>query len=322
VTSFFHYCFSALRACARALQLRSKSPSLISKFIVAVAFLPVLTLISILLRIYTAYVGPFRAEIATQWGERFVCTLPDSVQFWIYLLGIWEPDITALVRRALAPGDTFVDVGAHAGYFTVLASGLVEESGRVVAVEPCPRNFAALTANLEIEKSRRNVRVVNMAAAATRGTVSLYSRSDWAADRATTMARGQFALESQVESAPLDEILTPDEVRSFRMMKIDVEGTELDVIAGLKSILPICRPDVEFIIELTPGWWPGENKSIMRALQPFVEAGFRPYLVDNFYRPWRYLWAASTQPARPLGSPVLVMEQYVVVLSRRDTLEI
>jgi FkbM family methyltransferase len=319
---FFHSCFSALRACTGALRLHGKTPTPFAKLVVATLFLPVLTVISILFRIYTAYIGPYRVEVLTQWGERFVCTLPDSVQFWIYLLGIWEPDITAFVRRSLSAGDTFVDVGAHAGYFTVLASSLAGETGRVVAVEPCPRNFAALTANLELEKARRNVRPVNMAAGATRGTVGLYSRSDWAADRATTMPTRLFAVESRVEAAPLEEILTPDEIRNVRVMKIDVEGTELEVIAGMKSILRNCRADAEFIIELTPRWWPGEDKSVLHALQPFFDAGFHAYHIDNFYRPWRYLWAAATRPARRVGARLPAMEQYVMVLSRREAKEL
>jgi len=318
IATLFHSGFSVLRASARALQLRSKSPSGISKLTVALLFLPVLTVISILFRVYTAYIGPFRAEVATQWGERFICTLPDSVQFWIYLLGIWEPDITAFVRRNLSQGDTFIDVGAHAGYFTVLASSRVGATGRVLAIEPCPRNFAALTANLEVEASKRNVRAVNIAATATRGTIGLYSRGDWAADRATTMARGQFTLESRVDAAPLTEILTPDEVRSVRIMKIDVEGTELDVIEGLKGVLANCRQDAEFIVELTPQWWPNKDLGVLPALRPFFDNGFHAYHIDNFYRPWRYLWAASTHPARRVRGPLPPMEQYVMVLSRRD----
>jgi FkbM family methyltransferase len=240
----------------------------------------------------------------------------------VYLLGIWEPDITAYVRRQLSEGDTFVDVGAHVGYFTVMASGLVGKKGRVVSIEPCPPNLAALRANLELDNRGDNVRVLPMAASRKPGTLDLYSGRPWASDRATTMANLNYPLAARVEAAPLDDILVPEEVRSARLIKIDVEGGELDVIAGMSRLIAGCRQDAEFIIELTPGWWTGPDKSLEHALQSFLNAGFFPYQIDNFYQPWRYLWAASTHPPRRIRSQWPPMKQYVVVLSRRDVEEL
>lgn len=196
---------SLLRTCARGLRLRSPSPPWIGKVLVSIMFVPLLTLLGVLLRIYTSRIGPFQADVVTAWGARWTCRLSDHIQFWIYLLGIWEPDITAFVRRRLAPGDTFVDVGAHVGYYTVLASGLVGESGRVVAVEPSPRNFGLLTANLALDNRRRNVRAVNMAAASQRGTVDIWGGLTWGSDLTTTQARRGFRLEARVPAEPLGD---------------------------------------------------------------------------------------------------------------------
>ena len=60
----------------------------------------------------------------------------------------WEADVSGFIRRRLAAGMTFVDVGAHVGYFSVLASRIVGETGQVFAVEVEPRNLELLRANL------------------------------------------------------------------------------------------------------------------------------------------------------------------------------
>jgi hypothetical protein len=53
----------------------------------------------------------------------------------IYWFGTWEPPLSEWIRRALRPGDVFVDVGANVGYFTMLAARAVAPGGLVVAVE-------------------------------------------------------------------------------------------------------------------------------------------------------------------------------------------
>ena len=62
--------------------------------------------------------------------------------------GLWEPRETALIRGQLGPGDTFIDVGANFGYYTVIASKLVGEPGQVTAFEPDPVSFRLLGRNV------------------------------------------------------------------------------------------------------------------------------------------------------------------------------
>src|SRR5207244_8912252 len=86
--------------------------------------------------------------------------------------GTWEPDESALIDRKLGAGMTAVDLGAHVGYLTIRAARAVGATGRVIAVEPAPLNFALLNANL-----RRNgfANVLTIPAAAWRksGTARL-----------------------------------------------------------------------------------------------------------------------------------------------------
>src|SRR4030042_2427827 len=83
----------------------------------------------------------------------------------------YEPWETSIVKRELKPGHVFVDVGAHIGYYTVLASGLVGPGGHVHAFEPAPENYAVLLKNVA---SLINVTSYRMAASLRAGQADFY----------------------------------------------------------------------------------------------------------------------------------------------------
>src|SRR6266545_4932566 len=68
-------------------------------------------------------------------GVRLLVETDDLIQGYIYLFGVWEPNITDWIRRTLLPGDTFVDVGSNIGYYSTLAARLVGSAGSVVAID-------------------------------------------------------------------------------------------------------------------------------------------------------------------------------------------
>src|SRR5438034_4170766 len=109
--------------------------------------------------------GRFRSTSAeTFWTGRFEAVLPESVSTHIWRYGFFEDDVCLFLLRTLAPGMVFVDVGAHFGFFTLLASELVGEAGRVVALEPMPRTFTQLSRNTSHNASWTNITPVNAAA--------------------------------------------------------------------------------------------------------------------------------------------------------------
>src|SRR2546426_1213516 len=78
----------------------------------------------------------------------------EMLQQFIYYFGVWEPHLTRWIAQRLAPGDTFVDVGANIGYFSLLASKVVRDSGTVVAIEPSPSIFSRMQSNLARNHAR------------------------------------------------------------------------------------------------------------------------------------------------------------------------
>ena len=103
----------------------------------------------------------------------------DVLSEWLLYTGTWQPPLTRYLCRALAPGDSFVDVGANTGYFSLLAAARVRGRGRlgayVVAVEACPKTCERLRANLALNPTlARCIDVEQVAAAEAAGVVMLY----------------------------------------------------------------------------------------------------------------------------------------------------
>jgi FkbM family methyltransferase len=150
--------------------------------------------------------------------------------------GSYEPEQTALFERWIGAGSTVLDVGAHVGYYTVLASVLAGPRGRVLAFEPNPRNHGFLARHVAINRCA-NVELVQAAVSDTAGT----ARFDFGTGSGTGHLAPGGALE--VRTVRLDEVcrergITPAAV------KIDVEGAELQVLRGAEQTLGAARPVV------------------------------------------------------------------------------
>ena len=154
----------------------------------------------------------------------------------ILAFGYSELALTALMLKVIRPGMRVIDVGAHFGYETLLASKLVGQTGRVVSFEPQPAVFSVLTDNL---LSVKNARAVNAAVGACTGTVQME-----AVDFLQSMFAGVAKHENSQERVlltTLDGALLPHE-RPVDFLKCDVEGHEMKVLAGAADILKTDQP--------------------------------------------------------------------------------
>lgn len=121
----------------------------------------------------------------------------------------------------LRPGDTFVDVGANIGSLSLFAASRVGHSGRIVAIEGHPRTTKYLSKNVAMN-SWRNIEVLNCAAGDRAATVHFSSRRTDDQNKVSDIG-------IEVPMRPLDEIVSVDNVR---VLKIDVEGFEYEVLRG------------------------------------------------------------------------------------------
>lgn len=303
----------------RALRTERQHVGDIEKLVRATLMVPVFGLLLIILRVRARLGMAMDVLVQASTGDRFRCRPPDFIQMYLWIFGEWEPDLTTYVRDSLQPGDVFIDVGANIGYFSALAARSVGSQGSVVAIEASPSVFQSLTETVAMNGVGQRVRCVNKAAAAAPGVLVLYSGPSKNIGLTTTVESRGFEREAEVEALPLDDLLTMDELRKARLIKIDVEGAEPDVLAGMQRVLEESPSDVQILLELSPLWWTDQARQPVEVLQPLFDAGFHAYEIENNYWPWRYLWPRCTRrPKRSKRDLTKRVKRIDLVLARAD----
>ena len=162
----------------------------------------------------------------------FYC--PRGYDFNIFLNPFFhEYDITLFVHNILQKGDVFIDVGAHGGLYTILASKKVGSKGQVISVEPNPENLKFLKANIKLNKLE-NVCIIPKAADEIKRKIALFYRSEDTA-LTSTSRRTKSSKCIEVETTTLDHIT--ERFDSIKMIKIDTEGYDMKVLRGAKRTL-------------------------------------------------------------------------------------
>jgi FkbM family methyltransferase len=154
-----------------------------------------------------------------------------------------EDDI--IVHFRPREGDIVVDVGAHIGKYTIIASKSVGTNGTVVAIEADPDNFDLLKRNIQLNKLS-NVIALNYAAYSEEKRIKLYLPSRGGEESSytkynTVMSDRAHGEEKflEVKANTLDSLLLSNMVKQEQVnwIKIDVEGAEYEVLNGAKDIL-------------------------------------------------------------------------------------
>jgi FkbM family methyltransferase len=185
------------------------------------------------------------AEITLPGGARLRLDLRESLQR-DYLFGLIDRTELEIIEQFLQGAD-FVDVGAHIGLYTVRTA--FDSPGRVLALEPNPTARAQLVENVALN-ALRNVVVVPKAAAAEPGRAVLHV-PDTPDPSFSSLDADRFE-----EGEPIEVEVTTvdDEINRAGLhptvVKIDVEGGELDVVAGMRHTIAIYRPAI--LVEVTP----------------------------------------------------------------------
>jgi FkbM family methyltransferase len=176
--------------------------------------------------------------VVTDVGELELPSDDQVVLPWLREYGTWEPAEHAVVAGLLRPGMCFLDIGAHVGYYSVLASPLVGSAGRVISLEPEPRNFRLLARNL-VAHGAFNARPLPAGAWSETRTLSL-SRSDTnSGDHQVSPDRVAGAVE--VACVRLDDLLAGQRVD---VVKTDVQGADHHALRGMAELIRLHRPAI------------------------------------------------------------------------------
>ena len=144
-----------------------------------------------------------------------------------YYLGFYELGTLRMMENILAPGDSFVDVGASEGQMSARASQLVGNSGHVIALEPQGQRFHDLVNTIHLN-GFSNITPLRLGASSAAGEARLYTDIVSPTLRQTKNV-SRF---ETVEVRRLDDVLAGQDAGNVTMIKIDVEGFELEVLRG------------------------------------------------------------------------------------------
>ena len=215
----------------------------------------------------------------TFWGDRMSLFFPEEGSMALYRYRFIEEGLTSIFISQIKPGMTVFDIGAHFGYFTLLALHLTGPSGEVHAFEPTPSTFKVLESNVS---SRPNVRLNNIA---------LYSRVDELTFHDFGLAFSQFnsltagrmtgdartsvqARACKVKTQPLDDYVAACGARP-NFVKIDAENAEYEILQGMSRTLSEIKPMITLEVgDIDPA------HASSKPIQLLLDRGYRAFEYD------------------------------------------
>lgn len=215
-----------------------------------------------------------------------------------FVRGTYEPPIQQAIAANLAPGDIFFDIGANIGFFCLIAARRVGPRGQVYAFEPVPRNAEAVAESARLS-GFDTVRVFAEAAGATtgRGQLLLADHIGGAA-LASAGAPPDMSGRLEVGIVTIDDAIAHRGLRPPSLVKIDVEGAEIDVLGGMMETLRGHRPKV--IYEVDDATREGLDRKARKIAEFLTAAGYAlkplPASYDNRE------WQVEHVFAQPMGA--------------------
>jgi FkbM family methyltransferase len=206
-----------------------------------------------------------------------------------YVNGDYEPWIQELLKSQLRSGDCFYDVGAHTGFFALIASRFIGSSGKIVAFEPDPDNAATLEADMA-KNGIHQTTLVEAAVWSAPGEVIFQRALD-----ASNRTQGQVLTEPNprlkripIPAIRLDDFIFEERNPVPQLIKMDVEGAEWDALQGAQRLLDRVKP--RLLCEVHDARQMGQ---IQEYLRNFGYAAEEWNPVHEHYADYRqlYLWA-------------------------------
>ena len=185
-------------------------------------------------------------------GKHFVEHRGNRLSEQIYLEGAYEPLETAVVSKIVHPGDAVIDIGANVGYYTALLDSLIKPNGTVHAFEPGEATFQRLGETkslLQLDRAALHSKAI----CDTAGQIEFWMSDDGLDGQQSTQKNaglGQQARCTRVEATTLDKFaaeLSSRGTQSIAFVKCDIEGAELSMLKGAKSVLNSQDPPIWLI---------------------------------------------------------------------------
>jgi FkbM family methyltransferase len=225
----------------------------------------------------------------------------------------YESGTTRLFKELLKPGMVVIDIGAHVGFFTLLAARQVGPTGKVYAFEPEPANHLLLLRNIELN-GYTNILAQRKAVSSNSGPTDLFLSALDSGSHSIhpACARGVTGT-ARVEATTLDAFLDAEGWPQVDLVKIDVEGAEGAVLEGMSRLLDR-RRDLKLVVEFCPLLLQLLGVLPSALLDKLASLGFTVHVIDDR----RGVLPAEATNMSSLTDDLLKQERYVNLFCSRE----
>lgn len=174
----------------------------------------------------------------------------EHIQQQLFWYGHYEKELGDLIKKVLKPGDVFVDIGANIGYFSLLAANY-QPTAKIISIEPAKSVFEKLKGNISVNNFQ-NIIPVNAAVGEINEEKDLFlSSPDNLGMSSFKEPENYSGRKEKVQVINLDGWFKSSGLSKIDLIKLDVEGSELSALKGMKEILMNYQPLI--IVEVNPG---------------------------------------------------------------------
>ncbi|MFH1714396.1 MAG: FkbM family methyltransferase [Candidatus Nealsonbacteria bacterium] len=216
-------------------------------------------------------------RICVQNQIMYARTLDRIVVLYLRKFRFEEAFETKLFQSVVKPGMTVVDIGANLGCYALIAADLAGEKGRVFAFEPDSENFSLLLKNIGAN-GYRNVKAFDMAISDKAETIKLFL-SDEHRGNHKIYDSGEGRKTTNVQAVSLDSFFKKEPSR-IDVIKMDVEGAEAMVFAGMEQIIR-ANPKIVIFIEFDPQALRAAGSSPEELLKTIKQQDFLIYNINE-----------------------------------------
>jgi len=217
-------------------------------------------------------------------GIHWNLDLQEGIDFAIFIFGCFEKETTNALSRMIKKGDVVIDIGANIGAHTLHMAKSVGDKGKVFAIEPTNYAFNKLKNNIML-----NPLISNRIIPRQLLLVSEHNKNDkvsgiyssWPLVDTDNRHRVHCGVEMSISNAKkntLDNVIVENRISKIDIIKLDVDGNELDILIGGQNSITKFRPI--FVMELGPDQYE-KNSNFDKVVELMVSMGYEFYSLNE-----------------------------------------
>ncbi len=228
-----------------------------------------------------------KSDTAEVWAGKMFLHPNDGLK--LSIRGFHDEEEAMMVKNNIKRDEIVVDLGAHIGYYTLMMAKLVGQNGKVFAFEPEPRNLKLLYKNIEVN-SYRNIEVVPKAVSDINGECTLFvGQESFGANKIFKPKKTdtQEFEEIKTRTIRLDDYFEElGFLKKISFIKMDIEGSEVRALQGMKNILE-SNENLKIFTEINRDALEDNNSNFRNMLELLGKYNFKFYISNKKKSEWR-----------------------------------